>query len=184
MAGRGGVYSARTAIKDSHNAREDLYPIGNGNPPLRGMGSPRLFQAGAEAQGQALHHRHPAAQCDGLAAHGACAQQHHPGHPLPLRADARPRRAVAAGHRPCGHRHADGGGAPADEGKQDRPPQDGARGLSQARVAVEGGIGRDHFAAAAPPWCFLRLVARALHHGRRACPMPCARCSSSSTRKS
>jgi valyl-tRNA synthetase len=72
-----------------------------------------FFKPGRKPQGRCLHHRDPAAQCDGLAAHGACPQQHHPGHPRPLRADARQGRAVAAGHRPCGHRHADGGGAPA-----------------------------------------------------------------------
>ena len=86
-------------------------------------------QARPAAEGQALHHRHPAAQCDGLAAYGACAQQHAPGHPRALRAHARQGRAVAAGHRPCRHRHADGGRAAAAEGEQDRPPDHGPRGF-------------------------------------------------------
>ena len=62
---------------------------------------------------QAVRHRHPAAQCHGRAAHGACAQQHAAGRALPLRAHARPRRALATGHRSRRHRHADGRRAPA-----------------------------------------------------------------------
>ena len=131
------------------------------------MGGAWLLQAGRQAQGRALHHRDPAAQRDGLAAHGTRAEQYHPGHPRPLRAHARQGRAVAARHRPRRHRHPDGGGAPAAEGKQHRSPRHGPRGLLATRVGVEGRIGGHHFAPAAPAGRLLRLVARALHHGRR-----------------
>jgi hypothetical protein len=49
---------------------------------------------------RAVRHRDPAAQRDGGAAHGARAQQHHPGRADPLAADAGARGALAAGDRP------------------------------------------------------------------------------------
>jgi hypothetical protein len=84
---------------------------------------------------------------------------------VPLRAHARQGRAVAAGHRPCRHRHADGGRAPARSAGA-RPPRDGPRGLRRARLGVEGRIRRHHHQPAEAARRLLRLVARALHHGR------------------
>ena len=49
---------------------------------------------------------------------GHALNNHAAGHAGPLRADARPRRAVAARHRPCRHRDPDGGRAPADAERQ------------------------------------------------------------------
>jgi valyl-tRNA synthetase len=48
------------------------------------------------------------------------------GHPGRFERMRGKRRAVAAGHRPCRHRHADGGRAPAWSGRA-RPPRDGPR---------------------------------------------------------
>ncbi len=52
-----------------------------------------------------------AAQRDGAAAHGPRSQQHAAGRRHPVRADARPTSALAAGHRPRRHRHAERRGA-------------------------------------------------------------------------
>jgi valyl-tRNA synthetase len=68
------------------------------------------FRAGANATpgARALLHHDPAAQRHRLAAHGPRLQQHAAGHPDALAPDARRRHALAAGHRPCRHRHPDG----------------------------------------------------------------------------
>ena len=73
--------------------------------------------------------------------------------------------AVAAGHRPRRHRHADGGRAAAQRrGQEAHRPR--ARGIRRARVAMEGAVRRHDRAADAPPRRLGRLVARALHDGR------------------
>ena len=65
-----------------------------------------------------LYHSAAAAQRDGASAHGPYAQPDGDGHPHPLAAHERAARAVAAGHRPRGHRHADDGrAAVGEEGK-------------------------------------------------------------------
>ncbi len=126
------------------------------------------FAAGApqRAAGASLRHRHPAAQRHRLAPYGARPQQHAAGHPRPLRAHARARRAVAARHRPCRHRHPDGGRAPIDGAPGAEPPRHGARGIHQARLAVEGRVGQHHRRPAEAARLLVRLVAAPLHHGR------------------
>ncbi len=118
-------------------------------------------------QGGTLLHRDPAAERDRLIAYGSRAQQYAPGHSLPVRAHARQGRAVAAGNGPCRHRDAGGGRAPA-HGTAGIEPRHGPRGLHQARLGMEGGIRRHHHRAAQAARRVLRLVARALHHGRGA----------------
>jgi valyl-tRNA synthetase len=76
-----------------------------------------------------LLHHDPAAERHRLPAHGPRVQQHAPGHPRPLAPDARLRHAVAAGHRPCRHRDADGRRAPAHGEAGAGPPRDGPRGV-------------------------------------------------------
>ncbi len=115
---------------------------------------------------EALLHRHSAAERHRLAAYGPCAQQYPAGHPVPLRAHARQGRAVAARHRPCRHRHPDGGRAPVDGAPGARPPRHGPREVPRAGLGVEGRIGRHHHQPAQAARRLLRLVARALHHGR------------------
>ena len=89
----------------------------------------------------------------------------------------RPRRAVAAGHRPCRHRHADGGRAPA-RGRAIEPPRARPRRLHRARVEVEGA----NPAAPSPASCARsapRPIGRAsASPWTRACRPRCARCSS------
>ena len=120
---------------------------------------------GRRAGRRAVHHRHPAAERHRLAAYGPCAQQHAAGHPGPLRAHARQERAVAAGHGPRRHRHADGGRAPAD-GAADPPPRHRPRRIHREGLGVEGRIRRHDLQPAEAARRLLRLVARALHHGR------------------
>ena len=114
---------------------------------------------------RSLHHRHSAAERHRLAAHGPCAQQHAAGHPGPLRAHARQERAVAAGHGPCRHRHPDGGRAQAD-GEADPSPRPDARAVRREGLGVEGRIRRHDLQPAEAARRLVRLVARALHHGR------------------
>ena len=139
----------------------------------------RLWEdAGAFAAGQpgraeraALRHRHPAAQRDRLAAYGSRAQQHAAGHARPLRAHARPRRAVAAWHGSCRHRHADGGRAAIDGAPGARTAATLGRDEFVApRLAMEGGVRRPDHQSAEAARRLLRLVARALHHGRGTVP--------------
>jgi valyl-tRNA synthetase len=70
------------------------------------------------------------------------------------------------GHRPRGHRHPDGGGAPARRSRQPEPPRHGPRGLRRQGLGVEGQVGRRDRQPAAPPGRLLRLEPRALHPGR------------------
>ena len=61
------------------------------------------------------------------------------------------RRALAAGHRPCRHRHADGGRAPAGGlGQQPGPPRARPRGVRRQGLGVEGAVRRHHRPPDAP----------------------------------
>jgi valyl-tRNA synthetase len=103
----------------------------------------QAFRAGANAQrDETFCIMIPPPNVTGSAAHGPCLQQHAAGHPDALAPDARLRHAVAAGHRPCRHRHADGGGARAGEERRTGPPRDGARGLRREGLGVEGPVAR------------------------------------------
>ena len=150
--------------------RKELSACGYRRPHVATLGRRRRVsrRAGGRARRKALHHRHSAAERHRLAAYGPRAQQHAAGHPLPLRAHARARRAVAAGHRPCRHRDADGGRAAADGAAAARPPRHGPREIPRARLGVEGRERRHHHQPAQAARRLLRLVARALHHGRGA----------------
>jgi hypothetical protein len=81
--------------------------------PRRGFRSsgstPRPSARGeCQARRRKLFRDDPAAERDRLAAHGPCLQQHAAGHPDPLAPDEGRRHALAAGDRPCRHRHPDG----------------------------------------------------------------------------
>ncbi len=119
-------------------------------------------------QGQALLHRDPATQRDGIAAYGARAQQHAAGHPVPFRAHARPRRALAARHRPRRHRDPARGRAADDGAAGARPAHDRPREVPGEGVGVEGRERRHHHQSAQAARGLLRLGPRALHHGRGA----------------
>ena len=67
----------------------------------------------AAGRGPSLLHRHPAAECDRHAAHGARVPAHADGRADPLASHGRRRHALAARHRSRRHRHADGRRAPA-----------------------------------------------------------------------
>ena len=115
-----------------------------------------------------LLYRDPAAERHRLPAYGPCAQQHAAGHAVPVRAHARARCAVAGRHRPCRDRHPDGGRAAIDGAPGTQPPRHGAREIPGTGLGLEGRIRRHHHQSAQAAWRIVRLVARALHHGRGA----------------
>ena len=132
------------------------------------MGARRRLQGwpARSRQRAALLHRHPAAERDGLAAHGARAQQHAAGRAVPLRAPARQGRALAAGHRPRRHRDADGRRAADDGAAGAGPAHHRAREVRREGVGLEGRERLDHHQSAEAPRRLVRLEPRALHHGR------------------
>ena len=75
--------------------------------------------------------------------------------------------AVAARHRPRGHRDPDGGGAPAQRGRTD-PPGSRPQRLRGAHLEVEGAVGQHHHQPDEADGGLRRLGPRALHHGRGA----------------
>ena len=85
----------------------------------------------------------------------------------PLPPHARLQHAVAAGHRPRRHRHADRRRARSSDAQAESRARPRPRRLRRARVGVEAAVRRHHHAADAPPGRVGRLVARALHDGRR-----------------
>ena len=89
---------------------------------------------------------------------------------MPFRADARPRRAVAAGHRSCRHRDPDGGRAAVDGTAAAGPPRHGPRQIPRTGLAMEGRERRRHRQPVEAARRVLRLVARTFYHGRGAVP--------------
>ncbi len=160
----------RKPPKRNDNDRQDIPARRSRGAHLCAVGGGRRLpcRPARAARGRALLHRHSAAQRHRLAAYGACAQQHAAGRALPVRAHARQGRALAARHRPCRHRHPDGGRAPAHGAPGARPPRARAREIPRKGLGLEGGIGRHHHQPAQAARRLLRLVARALHHGRGA----------------
>ena len=128
-----------------------------------------LFRADPERSRQGLLHRHSAAECDRLDPHRAHARAHPDRHAHALAPHARLPHALAAGHGPCGNRHAGGRRARTGQGRpearRDRP-----RGVRAARLGVEGALRRQHQAADDPPGRLVRLVARTIHAGSAAVP--------------
>ena len=116
---------------------------------------------------RALLHHDPAAERDRHAAHGARVPAHADGRAHAAAPDGGRPHALAAGHRPRGYRHADGGRTPVEcAGPLAAGP--GPRGIRRTGLAVEGTVGRHHQPADAPPRQLGGLVARSLHHGRGA----------------
>ena len=152
---------ARQDLSASFDRRHDL--------PRCGRTLKRSPQAAPAVKARkSLRHRHPAAQRDRLAAYGACAQQHAAGRALSASNACAGRDVlVAAGHRSCRHRHADGGRAAIDGAAGAGPPRSlAAREVREARLAMEGRVGRQHHQSVEAARRLLRLVARTLHHGR------------------
>ena len=138
------------------------------------------FKAGRpERAGAPLRDRHSAAERHRLPAYGPCAQQYAAGHPVPLRAHARQGRALAAGHRSCRHRDADGRRAAidGDASEPERRATSAAKNFSSA-----SGRGRTNRAAPSSTSCSASAppaTGRAsASPWTRACPRPSSRCSS------
>ncbi len=166
-ARRAEAGSKRATPLKSGNARQDIrssrHPGGN----LRIVGEVRRLRLSSRQPGQALLHHDAAAQCHGQPAYGPRADLHAAGHSHPLSPHEGSRRAVAAGHRSCRHRDADGGRAPA-RSRAIGPAQARPRQIHRARLAMEGRVRRHDHAPAPLARCLARLVARALHDGRGA----------------
>ncbi len=140
-AGAAPLTAGAAAGKGCRHARQVLRPRRDRTAPVPGLGGLRRLLGEPGFAREAFHHHDPAAQCDGVAAYRACARQYAAGRADPLAAYAGARCAVAAGHRPCRHRDADGGGAAAGGAEAARPPRDGARRLHQARLGMEAESG-------------------------------------------
>ena len=110
----------------------------------RGTGEPK------EGEPVVLHPA-AAAERDGHAAHGARVQPDHHGQPDALPPHARLQHAVGAGHRPCRHRHADRGGAPA-AGAGPVAPRPGPQELRREGLGVEGKVRQHHHHARCAAW--------------------------------
>ncbi len=157
----------RRAAGESNDTGQQVPAERDRASALRRLGERGTFRRASRLERDAVHHHDPAAERHRQPAYGPCADLHGAGRADPLAADAGPRRAVAAGNRPCRHRNPDGRRAPAGDRRQG-PPPDGTRGVPGAGLAVESGIGRHHHAAVAPAGRLAGLATRALHHGRRA----------------
>src|SRR5437667_10584150 len=116
----------------------------------------------ADAGRRAVYHRHPAAQRDSRAAHGPRPRQRHTGRADPLRADAWPRRAVAAGDRPRRDRDAERGRKAGYRERHDAL-RDGAGGLFARGGGIWEADGPHHPRAAQSNRQLLRLDAHAFH---------------------
>ena len=122
------------------DARQDLSARRGRAPHLRRVGGGGRVRARRRPERRAalLHHA-AAAERDRQPAHGPRARPHDPGHAGPLPPHARRRRALAARHRPCRHRHPDGGRAPARGVRQQpEPPRARPRGVRRQGLGVEG----------------------------------------------
>ena len=108
----------------------------------------------------------PPPNVTGQPAHGARADLHAAGHPHPLSAHARPRRAVAARHRSRRASRPRSSSPPARRGGRIDKRDLGRERVHRARLGMEGAVGRHDHPPAAPPRRLARLDARALHDGR------------------
>ncbi len=159
--------------KRSHGDGKDIRRGRGRAAALQGLGRLRRLQgrrrSGRRQAGyQALQHHDPAAQCHRFAAHGPCLQQHAAGHPGALETDAGLRHALAARHRPCRHRHADGDGTRHGRARRTDAARNGSRRLCAARLGTEDQVARHDHRTAEASGRFARLVARGLYHVRRA----------------
>ena len=149
------------------HAGQDLHPAAASRPRLyEGWERAGAFACDPNSNADALHHHDPAAERHRQPAYGSCADLHHPGHADPLAADAGARCAVAARHRPCRDRHADGGGAAAGRAGRRIGASWGATAFVE-RVwqwkAESGGTITQQLRRLG---AVAGLAARALHHGR------------------
>ena len=112
------------------------------------------------------HHRHPAAQRHGHAAHGSRARRHHPRRLYPLLTHAWVFDALDFGHRSRGHRHPDQGRQKAQVrghlAARDRP-----RSLRRGVPQVARGIRRGHRRANQAHGMLRRFFRREIHHEPR-----------------
>ena len=141
------------------------------------------FKAGLDpAKAGSFLHPAAAAQRHRHAAHGPWLQPDPHGCADPLPPHARRQHAVAARHRSRRHRHPDRGRAPARSAGP-FAPRSRPREVRRKGLGVEGILRLHHHPPDAPARHLLRLVARALHHGRRGCRRSSPRPSSDSTTK-
>ena len=170
---------------DAQRCRRDLQPVRprpGGRRPLPTLGRPRLLHRRRGQRQDAVQPGHPAAERDRLAAPRARARADDDGRAAAPPSHAGPRGAVAARHGPRRHRDP---GARREAPRRDRgqvPARHRPRGVRRAGVGVEGRIRRQDPRPDAAPRSRCRLVARALHDGRRPLDSRCRPSSSGSTK--
>ena len=129
------------------------------------MGASRLLRRRHRSGSSGVRDPAAAAERDRHPAHGACVQPDHHGRAHPLPPDARLQHALAAGHRPCGHRHPDRGRAPA-RGEGPVAPCPGPRGVHRPGVGLEALLRRHHHQPDEAARRLGGLRTRVLHDGR------------------
>ena len=97
------------------------------------------FRPEINPDGEPFSHRHSAAERHRRAPHGSRPRHVDPGRHHPAQADAGLRRALAAGHRPCRHRHPERRRAGAGRRGPD-PPRPRSRAVRRPGVGVEGSV--------------------------------------------
>ena len=105
----------------------------------------------------------PPPNVTGALAPRARAEQHAPGHPDPLAADAGVRRPLDARHRPRRDRHPGGRRAAAARGGEEDPPRPRPRGARRADLGLEGRVREAHPQPAPPDGLLVRLGPHPVH---------------------
>ena len=174
------ISSNRAVRMSSPNANilcQHLFPISPNNttpPPPRpagtSSGNPRTTSIASRTRRSsptASSSRRPTSPGP---APGPCPQQHPARHPHPPEADAGLRRALDAGHRPRGHRHAGGRRTPLAAGGKAQPPRTWPRRAGRPDLAVEERLREADPRPAQGNGLLLRLGADPLHARSGLCP--------------
>ena len=146
---------------------ESLYDPPASSALAGDLGGEGLYAAGAGARrDETLRHLRAAAERHRRAAHGPRAERLDPGRADPLAPDARLRHALAAGLRPRRHLDAERRREAADR-RGHVAPGARPRRVPRAHVGLARADRPDDHGPVPPPRRLARLLARALHDGRR-----------------
>ncbi len=160
-SGRSATFAGLERTRDG--ASQAVRSAAQRGPVVRSLDGPWLLPQRAR-RARALHHRHSPAQRDRRAAHGAHAEQHHPGRAGAARPHAGEERLLGAGRRSCIHRHRGQGGEEAPRRGTDQAAAR-PREVPGACLGLEGAVRRRDPGAAQEARGQLRLGTHALHHG-------------------
>ena len=150
----------------AHASRQDLRAARDRAEVVSLLGIAGALQPVVARRCSRVLHPAAAAERDRDAAHGARVPADADGLAHSLAPDARRQHAVAARYRSRRHRHPDRGRESAARRRHDAA-RAWPRALHRARLGLEARIGLNHHQPDAQARRVGRLVARALHHGRR-----------------